>query len=129
MFNLAKTLEEELKVAYGVPVHPTKAPRPDFMILDEIAPMKSKKLRIVAQFKGKDGSLGYRHGTAYALDCLINKVGDAGFTIMVSRPSQKDYGKMTDAYNLSTCPYATLDLFYENWNVADKYKAMIGILV
>lgn len=125
MFKLAKTLEEELKMAVAMPVYTNKVPRPDFLIMDELAPMKSKKLRIVAQFKGKDGSLGYKHGKAYALDCLINKLGDAGFTIMISRAG----GNGSLGKSFSTCPYATLDLFYDNWNVADKYKAMIGILV
>lgn len=55
--------------------------------------------RITAEFTGKDGSAGYRHGRRYE---LVVVVGAAS-------------GKPRITYPLP-CPYGSWDAFWKNWS-------------
>lgn len=115
MFNIGKTLEKELNMAYASPLHTST------LIYDEAPIVRSKSVKIGATFKGKDGSVGYRTGRVYLIDVLIS--ADDPFAVMVSLDSVQSSSTTID---YQTCPYSTMQAFYDNWEVPEEYKNLIN---
>jgi hypothetical protein len=69
--------------------------------------MKLNKKPIIAEFKGKDGSLGFIKGQVYVLKVVVD-----GNTIWVH---SKNNNK-----NALRCPYDSVQNFLNNWKIFDS---------
>ena len=81
--------------------------------------------RIIAKFKGTDGSLGYRQGQIYILNMGIapflvpntNFVSVAMLAIERAHPAWQIW-KHRDGF----CPYSSDEAFLANWDVLETVK-------
>lgn len=71
--------------------------------------MKANKQPIIAEFKGKDGSLGYKKGKVYILKVCITSN-----TVRIEETPSRQH---------SVCIYDSVQNFLKNWNIIqDKHK-------
>jgi hypothetical protein len=59
-------------------------------------------IKVIAKFKGQNGSLGFQNGQTYCFWLQTNDTGIADITIM---------------YDGKKCNYSTLKSFLNNWEV------------
>lgn len=71
--------------------------------------MRNNEIKKLCKFKGKNGSLGYKTGSAYMLILSESRdrVDKLETTIHIKRTSD----------NLGRCIYSNWDKFLENWEV------------
>lgn len=66
--------------------------------------------KIRARFIGLHGSLGFRRGLTYTLQCRVQNA-------KLNGKPRKDYIVITDWSGLRTCPYESKQAFLRNWQI------------
>ena len=83
-----------------------------------------KTSRIIAKFKGADGSLGYRTGQIYVLEMIPQaswvRMREAlcGTSPLAIRRTQSLWQRLTHQDD-GFCPYSTREAFHRNWQVLE----------